>query len=204
MPYQLALVLWLAISIWAGATGLTSRFHPPAPQILVFVLTGLLFLTYRSIENFHAWIEQFSWRQLVAVHLLRFVGLYFLWLCYEGQLPPQFAITAGIGDSIIAASALVLLMRAQVASYGLLLIWNVFGLIDILLVVFTAAAIGVIAPQSMRELLNLPLSILPTFLVPIIIFIHIIILERVRHPERMNHWMAAGLGRRCGAQQGGD
>ena len=62
---------------------------------------------------------------------------------------------------------------------GPVLAWNVFGLVDIVLVVATATRLGVADPGSMRALLELPLSLLPTFLVPIIIATHIIIFARL-------------------------
>ena len=59
-------------------------------------------------------------------------------------------------------------------------IWNVVGLIDILLVVATAARLGLQDPDQMRALTVLPLSLLPTFLVPLIISTHVIIFFRLR------------------------
>jgi len=51
----------------------------------------------------------------------------------------------------------------------------VLGLADILFVVVTAARLGVADPESMAALLQLPLSLLPTFLVPLIIASHVIL-----------------------------
>ena len=48
-----------------------------------------------------------------------------------------------------------------------------------LFVVFTAARIAMNSPESIENLLKLPLSLLPTFLVPIIIFTHIVIFIRL-------------------------
>jgi hypothetical protein len=59
------------------------------------------------------------------------------------------------------------------------LIWNTFGLVDILLVVATAVRIGFSQPWQLRALQVLPLSVLPTFLVPLIIATHVIIFVRL-------------------------
>ncbi|MBI3885606.1 MAG: hypothetical protein HY302_07745 [Opitutae bacterium] len=59
-------------------------------------------------------------------------------------------------------------------------IWNVIGFVDILLVVGTAARLGLADPAQMRALTYLPLSLLPTFLVPLIIATHVILYARLQ------------------------
>jgi hypothetical protein len=61
-----------------------------------------------------------------------------------------------------------------------LFIWNGYGLIDILFVVATAAAEGRANPASMAALLRMPLSLLATFLVPLIISSHLLLFARLR------------------------
>jgi hypothetical protein len=60
-----------------------------------------------------------------------------------------------------------------------LLIWNTLGLIDIIFVVFSALQFGLKEWQSMHLLRELPLSLLPTFLVPLIIASHVLIFARL-------------------------
>ncbi len=60
------------------------------------------------------------------------------------------------------------------------LVWNALGLADILFVVVTAARLGIVAPDSMKALLVLPLSLLPTFLVPLIITSHLLLIVVVK------------------------
>jgi hypothetical protein len=56
--------------------------------------------------------------------------------------------------------------------------WNPIGLADILFVVATAGRLALADPTSMRALTVLPLSLRPTFLVPITIASHVLILAR--------------------------
>ncbi|PYJ23155.1 MAG: hypothetical protein DME99_03640, partial [Verrucomicrobia bacterium] len=61
----------------------------------------------------------------------------------------------------------------------LLVVWNTIGLIDIVFVVFSALRFGLRDWQSMHALRELPLSLLPMFLVPLIIASHVLIFFRV-------------------------
>jgi hypothetical protein len=101
-------------------------------------------------------------------------------LCQRGQLPCAFATRAGWGDIVVAvlASAVVAAMRTQFGT-KLLVVWNTIGLIDIILVVFSALRFGLKDWQSMHILRELPLSLLPTFFVPLIIASHVLIFVRL-------------------------
>jgi hypothetical protein len=77
-----------------------------------------------------------------------------------------------------AAMAVVGAMRTEFAK-KLFLIWNTLGLIDIIFVVFSAPRFGLKDWQAMHALRELPLSLLPTFLVPVIIGLHVLIFVRL-------------------------
>ena len=120
-------------------------------------------------------------RWLVVLHVTRlFIGAYFLVLCQRRQLRCAFATPAGWGDIVIGvlAVALVSSMHTQFAK-TVLLSWNTLGLIDIVFVVLSALRVGLKNWQSMHALRELPLSLLPTFLVPLIIASHVLIFVRL-------------------------
>lgn len=180
---SLTVLIWYALAIFAGGSGLTSRMAPPLPQIVLFGLVVLLLLLYWLSQSFRKWILSVNIKLLVVVHLTRFIGFYFLYLYSQDLLPYDFAVLGGWGDIIVASCALLVVLLAPLAGKSgwlIYFVWNLIGLIDILFVVATAARLAAVDPQSMSELLKLPLSLLPTFLVPIIIFTHIIIFIRLR------------------------
>ena len=118
-------------------------------------------------------------RWLVLLHVTRLVGFYFFFLCQRDELPFAFAVPAGWGDNLVAAFALPLLALPGMRNWKpLLLIWNTIGLIDIIFVAMLALRIGLADWQSMHALRELPLSLLPTFLVPLIITSHVLIFVR--------------------------
>jgi hypothetical protein len=184
-------VLWLVVAVVAGGEGWLEALRPPAPQLVLLVLTaGALVVTAR-VPAVRAWAWSIDFRYLVGLHLARFVGAYFLVLYRRGELPYAFAVPGGWGDILVATLALVLLMwgphtgSARRRAYR---IWNLFGLAEILMVVATAARLGIADPDAIRPLVRLPLSLLPTFLVPLVITSHVVIarrlsVRRVRTPE---------------------
>lgn len=124
------------------------------------------------------WLMAIDVRWLVGLHLTRFVGIYFLYLYGRGQLPYAFAVLGGWGDIAVASLAVVLLLLGSPARTWrriAYMLWNVLGLADILFVVVTAARLAAADPESMAALLRLPLSLLPTFLVPLIIASHVVL-----------------------------
>ncbi len=181
-------IIWFVLALIAGASGLAQGLVPPFPQIVLFGLVLLLFLFFWISESFRYWILNTDIRLLVGIHITRFVGFYFLYLFSLNRLPYDFAVLGGWGDIIVAAFALLLIIFVPYSAKRgpfFYLLWNVVGFADILFVVATATRLALSDPQSMAELLRLPLSLLPTFLVPIIIFTHIVIFIKLYRDRRV-------------------
>lgn len=149
------------------------------------VLVGLtiaLLVAARLWSPLRSFVATVDLRALALFHVTRFVGFYFLVLHARGELPWAFAVPGGWGDNITAAWVLVLVTFVRPDTSGgraHYLAWNLFGLLDILGVVLTAARLAFREPGSMRALLELPLSLLLTFVVPLIIATHLIMLWRL-------------------------
>jgi len=175
---SLALLGWLCLAV-----GLNRWFYSasaPAVAATVWTLTALVLFVCWKITAVRACALTIGVRWLVLFHMTRlFAGAYFLLLCQRGELPCGFAKPAGWGDIFVAVLALAVVraMRTKHAK-KLLLVWNTLGLVDIILVVFSALRFGLNDWQAMHALRELPLSLLPTFLVPIIITSHILIFAR--------------------------
>ena len=172
---------WLTAAVALSAAGLVARLRPPAPQIGVVALTVALVTAGTSLPGFRSWLNSMGMRRLIALHVTRFVGAWFLVLYGRGELPYAFAVPGGWGDIVVATIALliVLLVADLKRARLLILAWNLLGFADMLFVVATAARLGLAEPSSMAALLRLPLSLLPTFLVPLIIASHILIFVRL-------------------------
>ena len=165
----------------ASATGRIAQLRPPAPQLVLLGLTVVLIVAGSRLAGFREWLFGLSLRQIVALHLSRFIGIYFLVLNRQGQLPWEFAVPGGLGDIAVAAGAAWLVFGAGtlLPSTRWLRVWNLLGLFDIWFVVVTAARLAFAKPDSMSALLRLPLSLRPTFLVPLIIASHVLLIVRL-------------------------
>jgi hypothetical protein len=173
---------WLVVALAVGAAGLLRPLRPPGPQVLIFGLAGALVALGLSVPRIRAWVMSVDARLLVALHLTRFVGFYFLVLYGRGELPYDFAVPGGWGDIAVAAAAAVLLATARPTSRGGWLaysVWNVAGFVDIMFVVLTAARLGLEDPTSLEALFRLPLALLPAWLVPLVIATHVLLAVRL-------------------------
>ena len=175
----LVLLGWLCFAV--GLAGWFQNASALAVAATVWALTALLLLACWKVRTIRACVLNIDLRWLVLLHLTRlFAGAYFLVLCQSSQLPCAFARPAGWGDIVVAVLALAVVgaMRTQFAK-TFLLSWNTLGLIDIVFVVSSALRFGLKDWQSMHALRELPLSLLPTFLVPLIIASQVFIFVRL-------------------------
>lgn len=187
MVYLGVAAVWLAAVIVLAATGQIATLHPPVPQVVVVALTAALIIAGAALPGFRVWLAGLNLRQIVAFHVTRFVGIYFLVLYSRGELPFDFAVKAGIGDIVVATGAVVLVLFVPnlIAHRGAMLGWNVLGLADILFAVATAVQLAMANPGSMGALVRLPLAVVPMFLVPLIIGSHVLLFFRLRRePEK--------------------
>lgn len=175
-------VIWLLAALAAGASGRVSQLHPPAPQLILAGLTILLIASGLVFHQFRAWLLAVDARTILTLHCSRFVGFYFLLLHSRGELPYAFAVPGGWGDILVASLALLILLRVPNPERRphVLVGWNLLGFVDLLLVVGTAARLAMADPGSMQALLRLPLSLLPTFLVPILMASHVLLFWQIR------------------------
>jgi hypothetical protein len=176
------LTAWLVLALAAGASGRMASLRPPAPQLVLAALTIALIVLERQAGWLRAWVAAVDVRVLVGLHLTRFVGIAFLLLGQRGELPAAFAVPAGWGDLVVASLAGLLLLGGVAPGGGgrrLYQVWNGLGVLDLVFVVLTATRLSLADPESMRALFRMPLSLVPTFLVPLLLASHLWIWRRL-------------------------
>lgn len=197
---SLVLIGWFAASLALAVLDVYRGVidEPPTIQygILVPILIGALAI-WRSPMAARV-IDAVPQSWLVGVQLYRALGVIFLVLYASGKLPGLFAWPAGAGDiavGLLAPIVAALYARNPAANGGLVGAWNVFGILDLVVAVATGfltspSPFQLFALDAPNELINVyPLVLVPVFLVPLSILLHIASLAKLRRSVRASHAM---------------
>lgn len=180
-PRPLAWVLlpWGVAAAAAGAFHLLYRVPPAAVPLLVGGLTAALAAAALGRGRVAGAARAVGTRAILRVHLLRFIGFWFLALHAQGRLPAEFAERAGWGDVLAAAGAGALLLLSPGTVFRrALAAWNWIGLADLVVAVGTAGWLNLTRPGSMNELAGLPLCLVPLWIVPVLVTSHLELFRR--------------------------
>ena len=182
----IAMLVWLAIVATIVMLGVLSIERRMLVPVAILGTTFAFIAIHRRGGALSAVARAIDVRIPILFHGLRaLVGAGFLVLASRGQLDPVFARIAGWGDIAVGTSAfLVALGGARPGSVWTRVrsAWNLFGLLDILVVVATAQYILFVSghPQTMAGLIGLPWALVPLVLVPLVIATHLLLVGRLR------------------------
>jgi len=149
-------------------------------------LAGLLVLTRLPIAG-----RVLSDPQIVSrftrPHGVRVVGVIFLIALALGELPPAFALPAGLGDIAIGLAAPWVARGLRDGNGTRRAIWfNVLGLVDFV-VAFAVGFLGgpghlqvLHLTPTTQQISTLPLVLIPTAVVPLLFTLHVISLAKLR------------------------
>lgn len=190
-------VVWLALAFWYTAVfalGAAGAFvgSPGSPPIAIGLgatlpIAGFL-VAYRVSRAFRAAVLEADLRLLAAVQGWRLGGFAFLALYANGLLPGLFAWPAALGDMAVAVAAPWIAVRlsreaAFAASRGFVT-WNLLGILDLVVAVtagtLSSGAIPGLVPVTTAVMSRLPLVLIPAFLVPLFIVLHLTALFQAR------------------------
>ena len=181
------LVVWFLLALGGSLLGVfDSEPRPPVPLALAVVVPVAVFGScYLPSTRVRQFVWSLDLRLLTVAQTWRVAGIVFLILYQQGALPGVFAIPAGWGDVAIGITAPV------VAWYWkppfprkTFVAWNVLGSLDLVLavslgVLASATPVGLLAGDvSTRLMGQFPLSLIPTFFVPLLLIFHLIALSR--------------------------
>jgi len=183
---------WFVVALYLGSKNLYwAGNNPGVPTIqygiFIPIIIGLLALLRSA--RFIRLIDALPLSWLVGVQFYRALGFMFLVLWWDGHLPWQFALSAGVGDIATGLLALVVAYMAlrnmrgtHRAAYG----WCLFGIADLVIAVtmgtLTSPGLTHFVAQDNPNMLitAYPLVMIPTFAVPVSIILHGLCLWKLR------------------------
>jgi hypothetical protein len=183
-----ALVSGIVLTGWATVTALLARRGfflqtdpyslPPIGITLVLVLVVLSVCLLASPSLRRLLTNQ---RNLILLNLWRLVGVVFLMLMANRQMPALWALPAGIGDVIVGAAAPWIARDVETPQgRRRAIVFNLFGMADLVVAVGLGtmtspgpAQIFQTTPTS-ELVTQFPLALVPTFLVPLAFVLHVV------------------------------
>ena len=185
------IAVWFAISLSASAFQLfrTDPKRPPLPLLLAVVTPLVLFaLWYLSSPAFREFVLSLNPRTLTLVQSWRIAGFVFLVLYSYRILPGALALPAGWGDIFIGATAVIVATRLADPNHrNSFIVWQFLGMADLVTAISMGAVARFLSPEIARAeaistapMTALPLSLIPTFAVPLFFILHIICVLQAR------------------------
>ncbi len=181
------LVVWFVAVFWASAAHL---FLNPLAQFGVGVAVAatvpliVFSLWFAASEGFRNFALSLNPKILTSVQVWRIAGFTFLLLQARNVLPAIFAWPAGYGDMFIGVTAGFAAWKlAEPAHRGTFIFWQVLGILDLVTAVSLGTTARLLDPQgaSMVVMTVLPLSLIPTFFVPLFMMLHVICIAQARN-----------------------
>lgn len=183
---------WGALVIVLGARGafVTTPGAPPLGLLIGLVVPLAVFLVgYAANRALREFILSADLRFIVGMQAWRWAGFGFLTLYTYRVLPGIFAWPAGLGDMAIGVTApfvlMALLRRPSFAGSRSFVAWNISGILDLTVAVSIGALVPLVAPSlygsvSTTSMTQLPLVLIPTYLVPMFLILHLTALFQAR------------------------
>jgi hypothetical protein len=171
---------WFATSLSAAALGLikTEPGRPPFPLLVAVVVPLSAFgIWYAASRSFREFVLALSPRALTLVQSWRTAGFVFLVLARYRILPASFALPAGWGDIAIGVTAVFVASRLAVPKHRrVFILWQMLGMLDLVMAVTLGATAALVNPNGIptSPMTVLPMSLIPTFAVPLLLLLHII------------------------------
>jgi hypothetical protein len=167
----------------ANRIGLAVAFAAGTP-IVVFSLW------FAASQNFRRFALSLDPKILTSAQSWRIIGFTFLLLEAHRVLPAVFALPAGYGDMFIGVTASYVAWKlADPAHRNYFILWQLLGILDLVIAVSVGTTAAFIDPQGppMLPMTVLPLSLIPTFLVPLFMILHVICIAQARTWKTASH-----------------
>ena len=178
------IAVWFVFALSASALHVfKTDLLPVALGLAVTIPIVAFLLWFATSAAFRQFALSLNPRTLTFVQSWRIVGFTFLALYAVGLLPGVFALPAGWGDIAIGATApLAALKLANFSRRRGFIFWQILGISDLVMAVTLGTIARLISPDGVGTgvMTVLPLSLIPTFAVPLLIMLHVLCIAQAR------------------------
>jgi hypothetical protein len=188
------LAVWLAASLAASRAGVFADIPAAVLFVAGFLIPGGAFAAaYYHSDSFREWALAQNLRRVTLLQSLRMAGVIFLISYARGVLPAAFALPTAATDIASGLTALIAgftMTRRNGAPKRGLLAYHCFGMLGLLIsgtmgVLTSPGPLGALAHLgSSQAMAGFPLSLVPTFLGPVMLLLHLIALAGLLDPTR--------------------
>jgi hypothetical protein len=182
-----AALAWILTSSWLAYRGAYLAHNEECLLILVgiampYLLLGVLATSQDVRELLSRFAAGTPPASLAAVHTVRVLALGTIYKWWLGALPGHFILPVAVPDFLIGLSAPFVsrsLARGRAGSRRLFAAWNLIGALVLLM---APPLIQLSQPGPLQrfttgpntdEVLGFPMSIVPTFVAPVLILLHV-------------------------------
>jgi hypothetical protein len=158
-------------------------FDDNSPKVMVWAGIPLLIILFGFIGNtrlFKQLLRSITLEKLIAIHVFRVVGIFFIILYFYHLLPGKFAFSAEMGDIITALLALPvarMVAKGKPLAMAVVYAWNIFGILDIVNLLILAVTAG--PNENLREMTIFPFVWFPAFAPATILFLHTAVFRKL-------------------------
>lgn len=196
------LTWFIAVFAISARGGFTNAYNRLGLSVAIASLVPLIafFVWFSASRRFREYTMSLSPVLLTAAQFGRLIGFTFVVLEARRSLPAIFALPAGYGDMFIGATATLVAWKfAREDRRTAFITWQLLGVLDLV----TAVTLGVTSPfldphgTPVTLMTMLPLSLIPTFFVPLYLILHIICIAQARkwQPKSVRNDQAFGPAR---------
>ena len=185
--------IWFLFSLAASALHLftTAPDQPPLPIGLAVSIPLVIFVVWSAASQpYRQFLLSLNPATLTFVQAWRIAGFVLIVLYAYNILPGNFALSAGWGDIAIGATApLVALKLANPNHRKSFIFWQLLGIADLVNAVGMGVATQFINPHgiSTSAMTVLPMSMIPTFGVPLFLILHFISIAQARQWQEQQY-----------------
>ncbi len=182
--------VWILVQVGISLTGFYTNTEVMPPRFLLLVLPALLLILALSVlPRFKNYIHHFNTETITLLHSVRIPVEIVLYGLYLEKAVPEIMTFEGRNVDILSGVTALLVYyfgyQKKKLSKTILVGWNVLGLVLLFNIVVTAVLSAPFPFQQFAfdqpniAVLYFPYVLLPGFIVPLVLFSHIITLKRL-------------------------